>query len=290
VKTIIAVLLLVSGAVLADISVQDYQGTSIVLAKPAQRIIGLSPHIVENIYSAGAGQKLVGVTAYSNFPEAALKLPIVGDYSRINYELISALKPDLIVAWNSGRQLESAVKLRELGFKVYIDDPHSLEDVARSVRDIGMLADSEEASNTTVDDYLKRLSGLRKQYSNQEKEISVLYQVWMDPLQTLNGSHIVSDVIRLCGGRNIFSDAPSVAPKINIESVISRNPQVIISSGKSEGQQRNRKHWQAWPVIKAVQDNHIYTIPPDYISRHTIRLLNGVEVMCDHFNKVRSRK
>ena len=288
-RSLFVLLLLISPWVRADISVQDYQGTKISLAEPAQRIIGLAPHVVENIYSAGAGEKVVGVMAYSNFPEAVLKLPVVGDYSRINYELITALKPDLIVAWNSGRQLEAAVKLRDLGFKVYVDDPHSLEDVARSIRDIALLAGSEKTGDEVTTAYIKRLAELRKKYLRPGEKVSVLYQVWIDPLQTLNGQHIVSDVIRMCGGRNIFSDAPNIAPKINVESVIARNPEVILSGGTAEDQVAYRKYWQRWPVIDAVKKQQIFTLPSDLISRHTVRILGGAQYLCEHLQKARPR-
>ena len=279
-------LLLLSASAAAQVSVIDYQGREIVLEQAAQRVIGMSPHVVENLYSAGAGERMVGVTSYSNFPEAALKLPIVGDYSSTNYELITELNPDLIVLWNSGRHLEVAEKLRELGFVVYVDDPHKLEDVERSIRDMAVLMGTTEEAEVATQQFLQRLAKMRQQYADRS-DVRVLYQVWMDPLQTLNGNHIISDVIRLCGGRNVFAEEESLAPKINIEAVIARNPEAIVSGGMATKQQEWLSAWQRWPVIDAVKKKHVYGIEPDIISRHTVRLLDGAQAMCEHLEKVR---
>lgn len=280
------IFLLLSSSAFAQVSVTDYQGTTITLEKPAQRVIGMAPHVVENIYSAGAEQRVVGVVSYSNYPEAALQRPIVGDYSRTNYELITELKPDLIVVWSSGRHLEVVQKLRSLGFQVYVDDPHKLEDIARSIVDMGILMGTEDTAQLAADNFLQRLLAMRKQYADS-LPVSVLYQVWMEPLQTLNGTHIISDVIRLCGGRNVFADEKTLAPKINIEAVIARNPQAIVSGGMATRQQEWLTAWQRWPVIEAVKKKQIYAIEPDIISRHTVRLLDGAQAMCEHLKKVR---
>lgn len=280
------IFLLLSSSAFAQVSVTDYQGSTITLEKPAQRVIGMAPHVVENIYSAGAEQRVVGVVSYSNYPEAALQQPIVGDYSRTNYELITELKPDLIVVWSSGRNLEVVQKLRSLGFQVYVDDPHKLEDIARSIVDMGILMGTEDTAQLAADNFLQRLLAMRKQYADS-LPVSVLYQVWMEPLQTLNGTHIISDVIRLCGGRNVFADEKTLAPKINIEAVIARNPQAIVSGGMATRQQEWLTAWQRWPVIEAVKKKQIYAIEPDIISRHTVRLLDGAQAMCEHLKKVR---
>ena len=279
-------LLVFSTVLRAEVSVKDYRGTEIHLMQPAQRVIGMSPHVVENIYSAGAAQRLIAVMSYSNFPEAALQLPVVGDYNRTNYELITELKPDLIVVWNSGRYLDVVKKLRSLGFQVYVDEPHKLEDVARSIRDMGKLMGTEEISVAAAEQYMQRLVKMRKQYS-QRSVMSVLYQVQMNPLQTLNGDHIISDVIDLCGGQNIFANEKALSPKINIEAVIANNPEVIIGGGLAAEQSEWLAAWKHWPVIEAVKQQQVYAITPDIISRHTVRLLDGAHLMCEYLDKAR---
>lgn len=270
----------------ASISVVDYQGTEIRLDRPAKRIVSLAPHITENLYSAGAGDKVVGVVSYSDFPEDALKKPIVGDYSTTNYEKITALQPDLIVAWNSGGSQDVVEKLRALGFEVYVDEPHKLNDVARSIRDFGALAGTQAYAKKSAASFLSKLNSLREIYRDKQA-VSVFYQVWMEPLQTLNGKHIVSDVLSLCGGKNVFSKALNIAPKVNIEAVIEHNPLAIISAGERDELIDLKRSWNKWKTISAVQKNNIFVVPSDIISRHSTRLLNGAEKVCQHLDNAR---
>lgn len=271
-----------------DISVTDYLGRTVTLAKPAQRIIALAPHIVENLYSAGAGDRVVGAVDYCDYPEEAKKIPRIGAISAYSLEAIVALKPDLVVVWHSGRGGKSLPKFLELGLTVYASDPKSLEDIPRSIRDYGVLTGQETIANQAALGFSERLGQLRQTYSDQRR-LGVFYQVWNQPLQTLNDKHIISDIIRLCGGTNVFGDAPAIAPKINIESVITRNPEVIIASGMAEERPQWLDHWTKYPGLTAAAQQNLYAIPPDIIQRHTLRILQGVERVCDVMEQARKK-
>ena len=271
------------------VSVVDFSGATVSLKQRAQRIIALSPHAVENTFSAGAGEYLVGVVAYSDFPEQAKSITQVGSNNLLNYESIVALEPDLIIAWQSGNTGSSLKRLRDLGFTIYLDEPKSLEDVAKSIRDIAKLAGTSEIAKLTTDSYLSELKHLRINNINKEK-VSVFYQVWNQPLQTLNGKHLVSTAIELCGGNNIYADLPNIAPIINIESIINRDPNVIIASGASNNE---RPHWlddwQQWPQLTAVKNRNLFHVPADHLLRHTIRILKGISTVCNQLNQVRAK-
>lgn len=269
-------------------TVTDYWDREIQLEQPARRIIALAPHIVENVYSAGAGEYLVAAVNYSDYPEPAKKLPQVGSYKSVNLERILALEPDLVVMWVSGTGEQAFQRLTQLGIPVYVDEPRKLPDVARSVRDIGALAGTQSIAEAAADGYLQRLQELQAEYAESEA-ISVFYQVWNQPLQTLNGQHIISDVIRLCGGYNIYADAVPMAPKINMESVLERDPQVIIASGMGEAKPEWLDDWLAWPKLSAVTHKNLYFVPPDLIQRHTLRILQGAELFCQHLAQARKR-
>ncbi len=271
---------LTSAVCQAEISVTDFLGRTVTLEKPAQRIIALAPHIVENIYSAGAGDRLVGAVDYCDYPEEAKKIPRVGAISAYSLEAIVALKPDLVVMWNSGLGGKNLPKFLELGLTVYASDPKTLEDIPRSIRDYGVLTGQQAVADKNAQEFSERLHQLRKQYRDQ-KTVSVLYQVWNQPLQTLNDEHIISDVIRLCGGTNAFGDAPTIAPKISIESVITRNPQAIIASGMGEEKPEWLDDWKKYPGLSAVKNGNLFFVPPDIIQRHTVRMLQGAERMCE---------
>ena len=269
-------------------SVIDFAGNHIVLQKPAERIIALAPHIVENAFSAGAGAKLIGVSAYSNYPEQAKLIPVVAGYQKINFEKIVELDPDLIIAWQSGNSGAGLSRLLELGFPVYIDQPDTLQDVAKSVRDIGTLSGNRELAESVAKLYLQKLENIQKNYA-QATKVSSFYQVWNSPLQTINGEHIISDAIEVCGGKNIYADEFAVAPVINIESIIERNPMVIIASGVSDSRPEWLDDWRNWDSLNAVKNNNLYFVNPDHIQRHSLRLLLGIATICSYLDNARQK-
>jgi iron complex transport system substrate-binding protein len=272
----------------SHIKVIDFTGKTVSLDKPAQRIVALAPHVVENVFSAGAGDQLVGVVEWSNFPQQATKLPIVGGYEKTNHERIIELEPDLIIAWESGNSRSSVDRLAELGFTIYIDQPDSLADVAKSIRDIGALAGVQATANKVADDYLEQLAQTKSDYANSSK-VSAFYQVWNKPLQSINGKHIISDAIEICGGTNIYADEFAVAPIINIESVLERDPSAIIASGMSSGRPEWLDDWKKWPSLTAVQKGNLFFVNPDHLQRHTVRLLLGMKEVCRQLDLVRAK-
>lgn len=270
------------------VSVVDAQGSTIRLEQPAQRIIALAPHAVENVYSAGAGDRLVGVVKFSYFPDEAKKLPIVGGYKELNLERIIELQPDLIIAWESGNSHNSYTRLQKLGFNVYVDQPNALNDVAKSIIDIGILSGTEQHARHIADDYLRKLDIVRTK--NKDKAlISLFYQVWNQPLRTINGKHIISDAMSICGGTNIYADEIPIAPVINIESIIERDPEAIFASGMSSARPEWLDDWKEWPSLQAVQKDNLFFVDPDHIQRHTVRLLLAIEAICEQLELARSK-
>ena len=282
----LASLLLVCAPLSAAVVVEDDLGRRVELPKPAQRIISLAPHITENLFSAGAGDKVVGVVSYSNFPEQALNIASVGSYKQFNLEAIAALQPDLIVAWRSGNGMAKIQQLIDLGFTVYVTEPATLDLIPTSIERYAALVDASAAAQPVVQTYRDKLAALRARYS-QQSPVSVFYQVWNQPLQTLNGEHLISDVIRLCGGRNVFADAKALAPRVGVESILVADPQVIIASGMGESRPEWLDEWLQWPSLQAVTQQHLYFVPPDYVQRHTLRILVGAEMMCKHLERAR---
>ena len=269
-------------------SVVDFAGNNIVLQKPAERIIALAPHIVENAFSAGAGAKLVGVSDYSNYPEQAKSISIVAGYQKINFEKIVELNPDLIIAWQSGNSGAGLSRLLELGFPVYIDQPDTIYDVAKSVRDIGILSGHRDTAELVAKNYLQQLANIQNNYA-QATKVSSFYQVWNSPLQTINGQHIISHAIEVCGGTNIYANEFAVAPVINIESILERNPMVIIASGISESRPEWLDDWRNWDSLDAVKRNNLFFVNPDHIQRHSLRLLQGIKTICSQLDKARGK-
>lgn len=270
----------------ADVSAIDFHQREVVLNKPAQRIVALAPHIVENTFSAGAGGKLVGVVSYSNFPEAANSIEVVGNYQSWSLEAIVALKPDLVIMWGSGNGIKALSSLQKIGVPIFISDPKKITDIPYAIRAIGHLAGTDAVSEPEARRIELSLSRMQRSYSNR-RPVSVFYQVWDEPLQTLSGDHLISHVMELCGGYNVFADATSLAPKINLESVLHRNPNAIIAGGMGDARPEWLDRWERYPSLNAVQNNALFFIHPDHLQRPTSRILLGAQKLCEQLELVR---
>ncbi|MES1932627.1 Fe3+-hydroxamate ABC transporter periplasmic binding protein [Salinisphaera shabanensis T35B1] len=275
----------------AGVEITDFRGETLRLEAPANRIVALAPHLVENLYSAGLGDRIVGAVSYSDYPPAARAIPEVGGYTNISLEAVVSKDPDLVVAWASGQGGDPATLARfeALGIPVYVDRPRQLEDIARAIRDLGVLGDTRGVADAAASRFERRLESLRERYSTRSP-VSVFYQVWDDPLQTLAGEQFVGQVIRLCGGRNIFADAVSLAPKVGIESVLERDPQAIVASGMGDERPDWLDDWRDWPGLQAVENDHLFFVAPDIIQRATMRVLDGATTLCRQLESVRRDK
>lgn len=283
----LALTLSLSGAstLAQSITVIDDTQRQITLPSPAQRIISLAPSLTELLFVAGAGNRIVGVSEYSDFPPQAQGLPVVGRYDLLDMEAIVGFSPDLIVAWQSGNPQAAVQRLIDLGFNVYIAEPRTLESIAHQIDNFGQLAGTQSTSNAAVRYFDTQLETLRIRYS-KASPISVFYQVWNDPLISVGGDELINDIITLCGGHNIFADL-GLAPKIGIEAVLARNPEVIVASGMDVARPEWLDDWRRWPQLQAVANDHLYFIPPDLVQRHSLRVLGGALQMCAHLDKAR---
>jgi iron complex transport system substrate-binding protein len=270
----------------AEIRLTDFQQRQVVLEKPAQRIVALAPHIVENTFSAGAGDKLVGVVSFSDYPIAAKNITRIGDYKSWSLETIVALQPDLILMWGSGNGMNALSSLEKLGVPVYVSEPRQLQDIAGTIRAISRLAGTEAVGEAEAQRIEQALAELEGKYS-ERKNLSVLYQIWNEPLQTLNGEHLISHAIALCGGGNIFADAVSLAPKISLESVLYRDPDVIVASGMSAARPQWLDMWKQYPSLTAVKNSHLFFVNPDHMQRPTARILLGTKNLCEQMESAR---
>lgn len=259
------------------------------VSPPAQRIISLAPHITELLYAAGAGSKLVGNVDYGDYPPAAKALPKVGGYTRPDLEAILALKPDLIIAWQSGNPPAALEKLKAMGIAVHVSQPDRIEDVAREIERLGVLAGTESVANPAAAAFRARHAALAVRFS-QRPMVDVFYQIWKQPLMTVNDKQIISDAIRLCGGRNVFGSLPILAPTVTVEAVIAANPEVIVASGMGDERPEWLNDWRRWKTLTAVKRDNLYFIPPQEIQRHTPRLLDGAEKLCLALDAAREKR
>lgn len=258
-------------------------------AEPATRIISLAPHLTELVYAAGAGERLVGVVAYSDYPEAALALERIGDAFRLDYEAIAGLTPDLILAWRSGTPADVQDRLRGMGFRVVPLDAAGLDDIDLQLREIGKLAGTSAVADEVATAYSERLRALRERYRDVAV-VDVFYQVSAQPLFTVSGRHVISEAIEACGGRNVFADVGGLSPAVSLESVIVAEPDAIVAghdtlaSGTAE---ELRVRWAEWGSIPAVRNGNLFIVDADRMTRSTTRILDVLDELCGHLDQAR---
>ncbi len=270
------------------IEVTDDEGLLIQLSDPARRIISLAPSLTELLFAAGAGEKLVGVVEYSDYPEAAKSLPIVGRHDLLDMERILQLQPDLIVAWQTGNPRASVNRLRKLGLTVYIAEPKNLSSIASHLQRLSILAGTESSAQPVLDAFHQKLQSLMDNYQDKTP-VSTFYQVWDRPLISAGGNELINDIIELCGGINIFAEIELVAPKVSVEAVLSRDPAAIIASGMDIERPEWLDEWLRWPQLTAVSNGSLFFVPPELLQRHTPRALIGAERMCEYIDLARTR-
>lgn len=286
-RVLIFILAWLSVTVAAEVIVVDDNGQQVKLSGPAKRIISLAPNITEVLFYIGAGDQIVGADEYSNYPEAAKDILRVNNHAAANYELILSLEPDLVIAWQSGNGDKIIDPLRKLGIPVFVVETNKMDAIPSLFRRFGELSGHGDQAEQRADVFSRRLKELRAAQTGKSV-VKVFYQIWDEPLITLNGEHMVSDIINLCGGVNVFSDAIPLVPYVNIETVVAADPEVIIAGGSREERPVWFESWQKWSGISAVINKHIYLIPSDLMQRHSARILDGTELMCAHLDSARS--
>ena len=273
-------------AAAADVplSLTDDRGRSIRLEHFARRIISLSPNITELVYAAGAGDRLVGVSSRSDYPAAAKSIPEIGGAAGLDLERIVMLQPDLVIAWRSGNAADID-RLEKLGLPVFVTEATRLEDIPRLLRLTGQLAATSTQAEAAARAYETELQQIKRSYAGRQR-VSVFLLIWHQPLMTVNGGHIISDIINLCGGVNIFASASTLAPAISAESLLQADPQAIISGVLAES--GAGELWQQFPQIRAVRNKHLFFVHPDLLHRQTPRMLQAVKTVCEQLDRVRS--
>lgn len=282
----LAGLCLLAGAAGAAVSAVDDAGRTLRLAAPAQRIVSLAPHVTELLFAAGAGARIVGAVEFSDYPPAALEIPRVGDYVEFDLETIVALRPDLVISWISGNPAGEVAALRRLGLPLFETEPRRLEDIARTLRTFGALAGTAPAAAGAALAFEHRLRQLEARATGA-RPLRVFYQVWGQPLITVNGEHLISDVLRRCGARNVFADLAMLAPRIDVEAVLQADPQVIIGGALQDTRPPWLDDWRNWPELEAVRHGRLFFVPGTHLHRHTPRILDGMQRVCEQLESVR---
>lgn len=288
-KHMILAALIAAPAAEAAITVVDDAGNRITLAKPARRIISMSPHVTELLFAAGGGSRIVGAMNFSDYPEAAKRIPLVGSNSQIDMERAIALRPDLLIVWQSGNTARQLEQLRTLGIPVFYSEPRKLDDVATSIARFGQLLGTEAVAGRAAADFRARVGTLAARHA-QRPVVRVFYQVWDKPLYTLSGGHIVSDAIRVCGGENVFAGLAVKAPSVSVEAVLERNPEAILGDEQHGPDDAGITIWKPYKGMTAVSRGNLFTLRAELLTRAGPRITDGVAQVCERLEQARSRR
>lgn len=280
--------MLLSMAAAAAPVVDDDLGMRVVLQQPARRIVSLAPHLTELLFAAGAGDRVVGVGAYSDHPPAAKVLPRVGDSAMLDLERIVALQPDLLVVWQDGNAPQQLQRLATLGIPVYASRLGRLADIAATLRRFGTLAGTEVAAQARAASFEQALQALRERYSGR-RALRVFYQIWHRPLLTVNDRHLISEALRLCGARNVFGGLAALTPTVDAEAVLAQDPDAIVTGSVDPRGPDNLDLWRGFPRLRATRRHALLTVDPDTLHRSSDRIVDGVRELCEKLDAVRVR-
>lgn len=270
----------------ATLSFTDDSGTTLIFATPPQRIISLAPNLTELAYAAGLADKLVAVTAYSDYPPEAKKLPLMGDAFRLDWERLLALKPDLILGWQSGLSARDRAMFRKLGLRLLVLEPRHLDDIPKALRLLGQFGGTGELAEASAREFERQRDGLRLQYAARAP-MRAYFQIADAPLLTVNGDHIISDVLRLCGAENVFATAPLLTPTISAEALLAARPDILFALAENPRQKEGvLRTWRDWP-LPAIQQKRYGFIESDLMSRASPRILLGATAVCSQIDAAR---
>ena len=275
----------------------DDAGRSVSFDRPPQRVVTLAPSLAELVFAAGAGTSLVGVSALTDYPPEARRIARIGDASRLDVERVLALRPDVVLVWQRGATSRELEQLEAAGIPLFQLEPRRLDDVARAIERLGALLGHDEEARRRARALRAELDRLRAEHA-AAPPVSVFYQVWQQPLMTVNGRQIINDILGLCGGRNIFAGLAPLVPIVSTEAVVGADPEAILTASEhtvSSAWQRDPANpafapWRRHARMVAVRRGWLYTLDGDAISRQGPRIVDGAAAVCAVLDQVRRER
>ena len=264
----------------------DVDGQVVELAAPARRVISLAPHLTELMFAIGAGDRVVGTVDYADFPEAAQRVPRVGDSALLDLERIVAMKPDLLLVWRHGNSPQQLQRLAALKLPTYASEARTLTDIAHTLRDLGTLAGMPDQAAQRASSFEAAVSALRARYAGRRR-LDVFYQIWNAPLITINGDHLISQVLELCGAHNVFASERLLTPTVTEEAVLLANPDAIVAGWSDTFGQGPLGSWRRLGTLRAVRQGHLLQVDPDLLHRQSDRVVLGARELCEKLDAVR---
>lgn len=252
-------------------------------ARP-ERVISLAPSVTEMLFAIGAGPQMVGRTDYDNYPPEVEDLPSIGGFSAsaMSVETIIDLEPDLVVA-GSTLQVEIVDALEGTGITIYAVEPNSVDEILATIRTLGTITDNAEQAEALVVDMATRVEAVQAAVADipEDERVTVFYEIWHEPLTTTSDETYIGELIELAGGINIFADVEGAYPTVSAEEIIALDPDVILGPS-SHGDQLTPEmilERPGWESLSAMQNERIYILDGDVISRSGPRVVEALEAI-----------
>lgn len=251
----------------------DDMSRCIELAQPAKRVVSLSPHATELLYAAGGGPHMIGVDNASDYPPAAASLPRLGSGLQTSPESLLVASPDLVVTWQPGH-------LRHLpaGVQAFVSTPHRMAEIPATVRKFGSLMGTAAQADAAANTMEQRLASLVRQHADSPP-IRVFVEIGMPPYYTVNGAHIISDMLALCGASNVYADAKAASPRISVEGVLAAQPQAVLVARTQESTPP--------PLPLALTHLPRIEVDADHLFRPGPRMFDAAETTCQALDALR---
>ena len=266
--------------------VQDQLGRNIVIPTALKRIVSLAPSLTECMFALENGNKLVGVTKYSDYPPQAVQLPKVGSYVNLDLEKIVSLQPDLCLATKDGNPIKVIDRLEELGIPVYALDPRNLSTVMETINELGQLLKAQKKSSKVVQGMKKRVELIKKRVAKTNSRPRVFFQIGSSPIVSVGSRTCIHELIKLAGGVNVAAGSVDY-PRFSREEVLILNPDIIVINSMTRDQQIlewAKQRWSEFPNLPAVKKKQIYGVNSDYFNRAGPRLVKGLEILAGLFH------
>ena len=279
-----ALLLAVSALAHAQLSMRDDLGRSIVVKKPATRIVTLAPFLTEIAFAAGAGDLVVGVDSMSEYPPEVKTLEQLRTGAQFSLDQVALLKPDLVLAWRDGIRREDVDAMAAFGATVFVAQARQLEDVPRLMTAVATLTGRNALAAATA--FNARLEHLRRENAGKPR-VTTFLEIWNRPLTTVTGAHFLTQALEICRGENVFRHLTGLAPRVSWDEVQELNPYVIVGAGSATNAEEFRSNWVLRQQLSAVKSDRLVFVDADTIMRPTPRTPEGIQQLCAGLDRAR---
>jgi iron complex transport system substrate-binding protein len=289
-RSIFVLLLVLTTCAQAATSVVDDNGRRFDLPSAPWKLVSLAPHVTDMLIGLGAKSRIVGVVddheSRGAHTVSLSGLPVVADAFAVSEERLLAQHPDVVIVWAEGTPTARIARLERLGFRVFVLKTRQLDDLARQLEVLGVLAGQPVAGRQQAAVFRQRLQALNQQYQHGPR-LTYFYQVWRQPLYSLHGGHLLSQALARCGADNILPPGPVAAPLVAQEFVVQANPHVIFFGKEDAG--ASHQLWSKFPSLRAVKDRRLIALDDPRLARPGPVLLDAVEPLCRQLQPWRVR-